>query len=280
MQTRQRAMAIVYDFDGTLAPGNMQEHQFIPDIGMEPAEFWNEVDELSRRHQADGILMYMHLMLQKARAAGVPVRREDFRKRGEGIKLFDGVAGWFGRISEYGQENGVAIEHYLVSSGNAEIIEGNAIAGEFERIYASKFLFDGEGVPWWPALAINFTTKTQFLFRINKGAHDLSDDSRINAVVPHNERTVPFTNMVYIGDGRTDVPCFELMQDKGGLSVAVYDPRTGGEFEKAGQLLKDGRVHHAVPADYSEGRELEAVVRQRIAAAAARQASAAVPGGW
>ena len=184
MQTRQRAMAIVYDFDGTLAPGNMQEHQFIPDIGMEPAEFWNEVDELSRRHQADGILMYMHLMLQKARAAGVPVRREDFRKRGEGIKLFDGVAGWFGRISEYGQENGVAIEHYLVSSGNAEIIEGNAIAGEFERIYASKFLFDGEGVPWWPALAINFTTKTQFLFRINKGAHDLSDDSRINAVVP------------------------------------------------------------------------------------------------
>ena len=190
-------MAIVYDFDGTLAPGNMQEHAFIPDIGMEAADFWDEVEQLTRKNQADGILMYMYVMLEKAHAKGVPVRREDFRKRGERVKLFDGVGEWFGRISAYGSAKGVDIEHYLISSGNMEIIEGSPIAHEFKEIYASKFMFDENGVARWPALAINFTTKTQFLFRINKGAHDLSDDSRINQFVPKGDRPVPFENMVY-----------------------------------------------------------------------------------
>ena len=274
MPRRRVAMAIVYDFDGTLAPGNMQEHQFIPDIGMEAPAFWDEVNELSRRHQADGILMYMFLMLQKARVTGAPVRREDFRKRGEGIKLFDGVTGWFDRTSEYGREKGVAVEHYLLSSGNAEIIEGSAIAGKFNAIYASKFMFDENGVANWPALAINYTNKTQYLFRINKGAHDLSDDSKINAVVPKSERPIPFENMVYVGDGATDVPCFRVVKDEGGLSIAVYSPDTPDSPEKAGQFLKDGRVHHVVSADYSKGGELEAVVKRRIAEVAAKEAPA------
>ena len=271
MQRRQATMAIVYDFDGTLAPGNMQEHQFIPDIGMEPPEFWREVNQLSKRHQADGILMYMYLMLQKARAAGVPVRRGDFRKRGEGIRLFPGVTGWFDRISEYGRRTGVAVEHYLVSSGNAEIIEGSPIAGAFKAIYASKFMFDENGVANWPALAINYTNKTQYLFRINKGAHDLSDNTRINAVVPGHERPIPFENMVYIGDGSTDVPCFRVVTDQGGLSIAVFDPATPDASAKAEQFRRDGRVHQVVPANYTEGSELQTVVERRIAEVADRE---------
>ncbi len=272
MPISRQTMAIVYDFDGTLAPGNMQEHQFIPDIGMEPAEFWREVNQLAQRHQADRILMYMYMMLQKARASGVPVRQQDFRKQGEGLKLFRGVAEWFGRISQHGQKHGVIIEHYLVSSGNAEIIEGSGIAGEFAAIYASKFMFDENGVASWPALAINYTNKTQYLFRINKGAHDLSDDTKINAVVPPHERPIPFENMVYIGDGSTDVPCFRVVKDQGGLSIAVFDPTTEDASAKAEQFRSDGRVHHVVPADYQEGSELEAAVRRRICEIAGRPA--------
>ncbi len=271
MHRRQATMAIVYDFDGTLAPGNMQEHQFIPDIGMEPPEFWQEVNQLSKCHQADDILMYMYLMLQKARAAGVPVRLGDFRKRGEGIKLFPGVTGWFGRISEYGRGAGLAVEHYLVSSGNAEIIEGSPIAGEFKAIYASKFMFDENGVASWPALAINYTNKTQYLFRINKCAHDLSDNTRINAVVPRNERPIPFENMVYIGDGPTDVPCFRVVKDQGGLSIAVFNPAKPDAPAKAEQFRRDGRVHQVAPANYTEGSVLQTVVERRIAEVADRE---------
>ena len=271
MPAPRQTMAIVYDFDGTLAPGNMQEHQFIPDIGMQATEFWREVNELSRRNQADRILMYMYVMLRKARAAGLPVRKEDFRKRGEGLRLFDGVAGWFGRISKYGQGRGVDVGHYLVSSGNAEIIEGSGIAGEFKEIYASKFLFDENGEAAWPALAINYTNKTQYLFRISKGAHDLSDETRINAVMPKNERPVPFENMVYVGDGTTDVPAFRVMKDQGGLSIAVFAPGTVNPDLHDEQFRDGGRIHRAVPADYTDGSELDAVIKQRIAEVAVRE---------
>ncbi len=264
-------MAIVYDFDGTLAPGNMQEHAFIPDIGMEAADFWDEVEQLTRKNQADGILMYMYVMLEKAHAKGVPVRQEDFRKRGERVRLFDGVGEWFGRISAYGSAKGVDIEHYLISSGNMEIIEGSPIAHEFTEIYASKFMFDENGVARWPALAINFTTKTQFLFRINKGAHDLSDDSRINQFVPKGDRPVPFENMVYIGDGETDVPCFRLVKDEGGLSIAVYQPDSISARDRAATFMADGRVQRAAPAIYTEGGELEATVKARIDLVAANR---------
>ena len=193
-------MAIAYDFDGTLAPGNMQEGQFLPDIGIKPHEFWAEVTALTEKHQADSVLVYMDQMLRKAAAASVPVKKEDFEKQGESIKLFQGVEGWFDRTAEYGRSRGVHVEHYLVSSGNAEIVAGTPIASKFARIYASRFKFDENGVAAWPALAVNFTTKTQYLFRINKGAHDLSDNSKVNEFVEKRERPVPFENMVFIVD--------------------------------------------------------------------------------
>ena len=270
MPNKYAPMAIIYDFDGTLAPGNLQEGSFIPDIGMEAHDFWEEVNHLAKDLQADPILMYMHLMLKKASGASIPVRLKDFKERGEAVNFFDGVNGWFDRINEYGKNKGINIEHYIVSSGNAEIIEGTPIASKFKKIYASRFMFDENDVASWPALAINFTTKTQFLFRINKGAHDLSDNHEINQFVEMKNRPVPFENMVYVGDGSTDVPCFRLVKDLGGLSIVVFKPRTKNARDHANQFIQEGRVHCSAPADYTEGKELDKVVRAQIGLVASR----------
>lgn len=275
---RRVTMALVYDFDGTLAPGNMQERQFIPDVGMTPNQFWAEVDRLSSDNQADRILMYMYYMLRKAGEQGVPVRREDFKERGQWLEYFPGVLGWFNRISDYGKSRGVRVEHYIVSSGNGEIIEGTPVANLVDRIYASRFLFDQNGVAVWPALAVNYTTKTQFLFRINKGAHDLSDDAVVNRFVRQEDRPVPFANMVYIGDGETDVPCFRLVKDLGGLSVAVFPPRTRNARQNAQRFVDEGRVHCVAPADYTEDSPLDRIIRANVNMLANREALGRVLG--
>lgn len=263
-------MAIAYDFDGTLAPDNMQEHRFLPDIKMKPKAFWAEAKRLTKEQQGDEVLIYMNLMLKKADAADVPVRREDFKAYGRTIELFEGVPGWFDRITAYGRTRGVKVEHFLLSSGNAEIIAGTPIAKKFKMIYASKFMFDANDRAQWPALAVNFTTKTQYLFRINKDAHDLSDSKKVNQVVAKGKRPVPFENMVFIGDGSTDIPCFSLLKNQGGLSVAVYKPHTPGAGNKAKGFLDSGRVHCAVPAIYTEDSDLDRIVKARIDMLAAR----------
>ena len=263
-------MAIAYDFDGTLAAGNMQEHQFLRDIRIKPREFWEEVRNLTREQQADDVLVYMNLMLRKAAEARVPVRKEDFRKQGETIGLFEGVEEWFERITEHGRSKRVCIEHYLVSSGNAEIVAGTPIASKFAQIYASKFMFDENGVATWPALAVNYTTKTQYLFRINKGAHDLSDNSKINEFREKRDRPVPFENMVFIGDGPTDVPCFRLVKDQGGLSIAVFKPKAPNAKGKADKFKTEGRVHYVVPAIYTEDSKLDRVIKASIDSIASR----------
>lgn len=272
MAKKHIPMAIAYDFDGTLADGNMQEHRFLPEIRMKPDDFWAEVKQITKDHQADEVLVYMNLMLRKANAAGVPVRRDDFKARGRTIELFPGVEGWFDRITEYARSKGVRLEHVLVSSGNAEIFAGTAIASKFAHVYASKFMFDQNGVAVWPALAVNYTTKTQYLFRINKGAHDLSDNNAVNKFVPKAKRTVPFENMIFIGDGSTDIPCFRLVKEQGGLSVAVYKARAKGSHGKgrAEGYLAEGRVHCVAPANYADGGDLDKIVKAQIDAVAAR----------
>ncbi|WP_295947711.1 HAD family hydrolase [uncultured Bartonella sp.] len=272
MTNSKPEMAIAYDFDGTLADGNMQEAQFLPNIGMKPKDFWEEVNQLAKENQGDNVLIYMSRMLRKAEAAEVPVRCEDFKKLGEAVKLFNGVESWFQRINIYGKSKGVDVKHYLLSSGNYEIIAGTAIAKEFTEIYASKFLFDANGVAFSPALAVNYTTKTQYLFRINKGAFDLSDDVKVNQYVNKADRPVPFENMVYIGDGTTDVPCFRLVKDQGGLSIAVYKANKNGAHETASKYIDDGRVQCVLPANYSEGSKLEEVIKANIDVVAARSA--------
>jgi phosphoserine phosphatase len=254
-------LAICYDFDGTLAPGNMQERDFIPKIGMTKKSFWTEVRERCKQHNADNILIYMALMLEKARAAHVKVTRKDFVDYGKSLKLFEGVEEWFPRINEYGKSGGFKVSHHIISSGIREMILGTPIKKHFKDIYASSYCFDHHGVAEWPALALNYTTKTQYLFRINKGSHDVYDHERINQYVKPDERPVPFKNIVFIGDGETDIPCFRLVKELGGNSIAVFQPHTPKAKSRSKKLMADGRVNFIAPADYTEGKPLDLIVK-------------------
>ena len=254
-------IAFLYDFDKTLCTTDMQDYAFIPSLGMKPSEFWPIANDFGRRHRMDGILAYMYTMIREAEKRGLPVTRQDLVEKGRGIVLFPGVQDWFRRINAFGESLGVQVEHYVISSGLREIIEGCSIAGEFKAIYASEFYYDPEGRPVWPKLAVNFTAKTQFVYRINKGVLDVSDDKTLNDSMPDDSKRVPFTNMIYMGDGLSDVPCMKMMRAYGGQAIAVYQQsnRLGVE-----DLLAKGRVDFIFPADYSEGTALDLTVKNII----------------
>jgi hypothetical protein len=262
MAKRLIRAAIAYDFDGTLAPGNIQEYDFIPSVNTSSASFWSEVKSLAHDQQADEILCYMFLMLEKARSARIPVRREDFANYGRSVALFDGVDGWFKRINEYARSKDINLEHYIISSAIKEMVEATEIGKHVARVFASSFMYDHHGIANWPALAINYTTKTQYLFRINKGSLDVADHSKINAYVKPAERPIPFTRMVFIGDGSTDIPCMKLVREQCGHSIAVYKPKTKGARNKAQKLIAEDRVNFVAPADYREGEEIDGIVKR------------------
>ena len=215
----------------------------------------------------------MNLMLKKAASANVPVRRENFKAHGEQIKLFDGVTDWFDRINTYARSREIRVDHVLISSGNSEIFAGTPIVSKFSQVYASKFIFNQNGVADWPALAVNYTTKTQYLFRINKDSHDLSDNSEVNRFVSKQDRPVSFENMIFIGDGATDIPCFRLVKEQGGLSIAVYKPHTVGARGKADGYRSDGRVHCIAPAIYDDGSRIDGILKAQIDLVATRSAA-------
>ncbi len=268
-QTRGAApMAIVYDFDGTLAPGRMQDRQFIPStIGMDVDQFWQDVDRNTIQHQADPILSYMFVMLEKARQSGTIIQEQALAQIGPGTIFFPGVQEWFGQVNQDALQQGIRLRHFVISSGNSEIIENTTIAGEFERIYASRFLYNQDGQAVWPARVINFINKPNYLYRINKGALDQQDLFVINEFIPEPERAVPFENIVYIGDGETDVPCFQTITSQGGLAVAVHQPGGGDD---ARRYLNEGRVAAAVNADYRPNSSLHRIVQCQIGMIAAR----------
>ena len=255
-------MAICYDFDGTLAPGNMQEYGFTEKVGYaNPKDFWKKASEIAKKQSADNILAYMQLMIKESKSQNVPFKREDFKKYGEGIKLFNGVESWFDRISAYARGKGIELKHFIISSGLKEMIEGSGIASKFEKIYASCFMYDANGAAEWPAVALNYTTKTQFLYRINKGVLDQTDNKTINEYTPPEERDIPFENMVYIGDGETDIPCMKMIKISGGHSIAVYPPHVEGAKEKIKHLITDDRVNIIAAADYSEGTDIDRYIK-------------------
>ena len=248
-------LAIMYDFDHTLSPRDMQEYGFIPDLGMEADAFWHKCVTAMKRNQMDQILAYMYMMLEEAKGKLI-VNRSMLRALGKDVQLFDGVSDWFARVNDYAQSKGLTPEHYIISSGLKEIIEGTPIAKEFKEIYAASFCYDEHGVACWPAMAVNYTSKTQFLFRVNKGVLDVTEHRALNEFMPEEKRRVPFSNMIYIGDGLTDVPSMKLTKLNGGHSIAVWqeDERVSNE------MLLEGRVDFAVKADYSQGSEMEKTV--------------------
>lgn len=261
MPAKKPIIAIMYDFDKTLCTRDMQEYTFIPTLGLSAKEFWQQSSTLAQQEKMDRILAYMYLMIKKSKSASKPIRREDFVKLGKDVEFFDGVLTWFDRIKEYGQKKGVTIEHYIISSGLKEIIEGSKIKKHFKKIYACEFHYDENGVADWPLLSVNYTTKTQFLFRINKGVLDISNDNDLNKYVEDDERAIPFRNMIYIGDGLTDVPCMKLVKVNGGFSIAVYQKR---QKVKVDDLLKHQRVDFITPADYTEQSELDCIIKKIV----------------
>lgn len=250
-------VAMMYDFDKTLSTKDMQEYSFIPKLGLTAQEFWAQSNALAKEQKMDRILSYMYMMVRMSKDKHQPIRREDFVALGKKIQLYPGVEDWFARINAFGLEQGVRVEHYLISSGLKEIVEGCSIFDQFKEVYASEFLYDENGVAVWPKLAVNYTAKTQFLFRINKGVLDISNDLDLNRSIPDELRPVPFRNMIYIGDGLTDVPCMKLVKLNRGQSLAVYKKEKATGYS----LLIDKRVDLIAPADYREGKKLDTLVK-------------------
>lgn len=260
-------LAVCYDFDRTLSPDNMQAQGFIQSVGADVKEFWEQSNRLARENDMDMNLAYMLTMVRRAKGKFY-VTRKALADYGAGIALYDGVEGWFGRIDAYGRERGILVEHYIISSGLKEMIEGTSIAGCFKKIYASSYLFDEDGVPVWPAQTINYTNKTQFLFRIEKGCPDINDHAGVNEYIRPEDMRVPMRNIVYIGDSETDIPCMKLVNASGGHSIGVYNPVTCDKTN-VHELMRNNRIRYFAPADYSEGGELDKLVKGIIDSTAA-----------
>ena len=256
-------VAICYDFDKTLSPDDMQAQGYIQSVGYDIDDFWRESNKVAAANDMDQNLAYMYKMLDEARGKFV-LTRKALQDYGAKVKLFNGVDGWFDRIRQYAESKGVIVEHYIISSGLKEMIEGTVVAknGAFERIYASCFYYDDRGEAKWPAQVINYTNKTQFLFRIEKGVLDVNDPG-VNDFVPEEEIRVPFRNMVYIGDSDTDVPCMRLVNAYGGHSIGVFNSETGDKA-KVFKMMYENRIKYFAPADYSEGSELDNLVKTII----------------
>lgn len=253
-------VAIVYDFDGTLSAGNMQEYDYIPSLGISVNQFWDEANKIATENDADSVLSYMERMLTHSRNVDRPITREMLRTMGRNVKLFEGVEEWFERINTYGKQHNLKIQHYVNSSGIREMIEGCTIADRFHKIYASSFLYDKNGEAYWPGVAINYTNKTQFLFKINKGIETVSDSIRVNEFLPREDRPIPFPHIIFIGDGLTDIPSMRLVHSLDGHAIAVYDPSRSDKRDDMMQLIYDKRVNYVCEANYTPESEMNTLV--------------------
>ena len=236
--TEQKIVALIYDFDKTLATNDMQGFKFIPDLGMTENEFWSLTSRFSEENHCEKILSYLYVMMIECKKKGIALTEEYLNSLGAYVQYYEGVLTWFDRINAYGKEKGVIVEHYIISSGNREIIKGTKIADKFNKIFACNYVYDENGIACWPKMIINYTSKTQCLFRICKGVLDIREDDKVNEKI--EKKHVEFSNMIYIGDGITDIPCMTLIKEKNGKSIAVYQPQKKDVVE---QLLLDNRVN-------------------------------------
>ena len=249
-------IALMYDFDRTLALQDMQNFSFIPKLGYTPQEFWDKTEDFCKKYDMDKILGYMYMMIHCSKEKSINLNRKFLNECGKNIKFFDGVTTWFNRINEYANSKGLICEHYLITSGNKEIVEGCPIFDDFKQVFGCEYLYNESGEAFWPRTIVNYTQKTQYIFRISKGVINTNDDREINEKTPN--RRIIYQNMIYMGDGLTDVPCMILVKENGGTSIAVY-PK--GSQEKVAHLFEDGRVNYICKADYSSNSELEKVVK-------------------
>ncbi|HFH9839403.1 TPA: HAD family hydrolase [Streptococcus suis] len=258
-KTKKPVIAICYDFDKTLSPYNMQECGFIQEVGFDNvADFWKKSNSFAEKNNMDQNLAYMFTMINEAEGK-VLLTKDNLKKYGQQIELFPGVETWFKRINSYAEKNGIVVEHYIISSGLKEMIEGTSISHEFKEIFATSFYCNDRNIPAWPAQVVNYTNKTQFLFRISKNVLDINSPDVNNYFSP-DEIKVPFRNIVYIGDSDTDIPCMKLVNDKHGYSIGVYNQKNGDK-SRVYQMMKDGRIGYYAPADYTEGKELEQLIK-------------------
>ena len=255
-------IAICYDFDKTLSPDDMQAQGFIQAVGYDnPELFWRESNARAGKNDMDTNLSYMYQMIDTAEGAMV-FSKKTLREYGAKVQLFPGVETWFDRIRNYGKERGVIVEHYVISSGLKEMIEGTSVAEKFEKIYASSFLYNEKGVAIWPAQVVNYTNKTQFLFRIEKGVLDINDPG-VNDSFPPDKIRIPFRNIIYMGDSDTDIPCMKLVNTYGGHSIGVYNPQTKDKA-KVYKMIKEQRIKYYAAADYTEESEIDSLVKNII----------------
>lgn len=258
MKTNKTILAIMYDFDNTLSTRDMQEFSFIPKLGITPEEFWKEANNFAKNRNMDGILAVMYMMMQKTLGTDL-CSRKNLKECGKCVEFYNGVETWFDRINAFASQHNVELEHYIISSGLKPMIEGTKIGKYFNQIYACDYLYDKDGLPVWPALSVNYTGKIQFLYRIHKGVFEVCEDNKLNSLTPEEEKHVSFSNMVFIGDGMTDVPCMKLTRQNGGHSIGVFKPDGKNTY-----LVRDDRVDFFVPADYSEGSEIERIIQTII----------------
>ena len=259
---RQTTLALVYDFDGTLTPLPMQEYTILPKLGISGKKFWGDVNEAVEKTKGDPMLTYLRLLVERIEENHKHLTRADLRALAKDIKYYPGVKTWFQRTTDYvhNASNGkVKLLHYVISAGLREILEGVSIKRHFSRIYASEYYFNHHGAATFPQVVITDTQKTQFLFRINKGKENVSDS--INEYMPEVERPIPFQNILYLGDGLTDVPSMTVTRKNGGHAIAVHKPQVSKSIAVCKTLLKAGRVDFFAPADYREGKMLEGHVQ-------------------
>lgn len=264
-KAKQNIIGIVYDFDGTLSPNNMQEDTIFRAYGIDKKQLWAKSDRLVARGY-ERTLAYLKLLIDDEAFRKKPLRRQTLRRLARHIQYFPGVPGYFERINRFvarhpaAREWGIGLEHYVVSSGMKEILEGARIYRFFKKVYACEYDYDEKG-PLFPKLVINDTNKTQFLFRINKGKLELHEN--INTHMPEKDRRIPFRNMVYIGDSFTDIPSMTLVQRSGGHAIAVFNPlREVTEGVKA--MVMEGRVDHFAPADFRKDSFLVRIIQRTL----------------
>ena len=259
---KQNTIALVYDFDGTLSPQPMQEYTVLPELDLSPRAFWEECQQEARKYNADAMLTYMRLLVEKIEARHTHLNRKRLRDLAGSIRYFPGVESWFNRINDHVKNMSagkVKVRHYIISAGLKEILEGVTIRKHFAKMYASEYYFDHHDAARFPTVVINDTSKTQYIFRINKGVEDINRS--INEYMPEGERPIPFENMVYIGDGLTDVPCMTVTKNYGGFALAVHKLRNPDSLAVCRKLAGAGRIDYYAPADYRSGRTLDRRVK-------------------